>query len=79
MLKTALLLIVTFILVPVVSYYFDEPLTAEQYRILWNCIYICGGIALTCFIISEVSGNYSQVDKIWSITPIIYAWYIANA
>jgi steroid 5-alpha reductase family enzyme len=78
MIKTVLLLLVTFIVVPIASYYFDEPLSDEQMRILWNCIYICVGIALACFVVSEVSGNYSQVDKIWSITPIIYSWYIAN-
>lgn len=26
-----------------------------------------------CFVISELTNNYSQVDKIWSIMPIIYS------
>jgi steroid 5-alpha reductase family enzyme len=25
---------------------------------------------------SIISGNYSQVDKLWSITPVIYAWIL---
>lgn len=79
MVKTAILLIVTFIAVPLVSYYFDDPLSEQQRGILLECVYICAGIALTCFIVSEWSGNYSQVDKIWSIAPIVYAWYMAIA
>jgi len=31
--------------------------------------------SLACFIIGEITKNYSQVDKIWSIMPIIYCWY----
>jgi len=31
-------------------------------------------LSTLCFIISTVSSNYSQVDKIWSITPILYAF-----
>jgi steroid 5-alpha reductase family enzyme len=29
--------------------------------------------ALVCFIVSEITRNYSQVDKLWSIMPIIYS------
>lgn len=79
MIKTIVILIITFIVVPIASYYFDEPLTLEQSAILWNCIYICFGVATTCFVLSQLTGNNSQVDKIWSIMPIIYAWYIAVA
>lgn len=31
-------------------------------------------VALTCFIVSEITKNYSQVDKLWSLMPIIYSW-----
>jgi len=31
--------------------------------------------ALTCFLIGEITKNYSQIDKIWSIIPIVYVWY----
>jgi steroid 5-alpha reductase family enzyme len=30
-------------------------------------------IALGCFIVGELTKNYSQVDKIWSILPIVYS------
>ena len=35
---------------------------------------------LTCFLtvlvffVSTITGNYSQVDKLWSIVPVLYAW-----
>lgn len=79
MVKTIVILILTFLVVPVASFYFDDPLSPQQSDILWSCIYIYLGVALSCFAISEITGNCSQVDKIWSIMPIIYAWYIAIA
>lgn len=30
--------------------------------------------ALICFIVSEITRNYSQVDKLWSIMPIVYSF-----
>lgn len=79
MIKTILILILTLIIVPLVTFYFDVPLTPLQLSILWNCIYIYLSVALTCFIVAEITGNCSQVDKIWSIIPAIYVWYIAYA
>jgi steroid 5-alpha reductase family enzyme len=29
-----------------------------------------------CFIAGELTGNNSQMDKLWSILPIVYAWII---
>lgn len=37
------------------------------------------GIASLCFALSRVTGNCSQVDKVWSLMPIVYAWYFAWA
>jgi steroid 5-alpha reductase family enzyme len=79
MIKTIIILILTFIIVPVATYYLDDPLTAQQTLILWNCIYVCIGVATYCFVLSQVTGNCSQVDKLWSIIPIYYVWYIALA
>ncbi len=31
-------------------------------------------VALLCFIVSEITRNYSQVDKLWSLVPIGYSW-----
>ena len=35
-----------------------------------------GVFALGCFLLGELSRNNSQVDKLWSVVPIVYAWYI---
>jgi len=78
MIKTIIILILTLIIVPLVSFYFGEPLTPLQTSILWNSVYIFLGVAIGCFILSEVTRNNSQVDKIWSVVPIIYAWCIAG-
>lgn len=79
MIKTIIVLILTLIIVPIVSFYFGDALTPLQVSILWNSIYIYLGVAFSCFILSEITGNCSQVDKIWSIVPLAYAWYIAYA
>ena len=77
MLKTMLWLIVTLIVVPVVSFYFDKPLGAELQGVLITSIWICLGVALSCFALAEITRNCSQVDKIWSIVPIVYVWWFA--
>jgi steroid 5-alpha reductase family enzyme len=78
MIKTAIILILTLIVVPIVSYFSGDSLSALQVSILWNCIYIYVVVALISFITSQITGNCSQVDKIWSIMPVVYSWYIAN-
>jgi len=39
-----------------------------------NWVIIMVLVALTCFIVSEITRNYSQVDKLWSLMPIVYSW-----
>lgn len=39
-------------------------------------ILACAFFAMVCWSVSILSGNYSQVDKLWSITPVIYAWIL---
>ena len=31
-------------------------------------------VVTVCFIVSEITRNYSQVDKLWSLMPIVYGW-----
>jgi steroid 5-alpha reductase family enzyme len=31
-------------------------------------------VVIACFLVSEITRNYSQVDKIWSLMPIAYSW-----
>ena len=37
---------------------------------------ICGVSFVYCFVAGELSRNNSQMDKLWSILPIIYSWVI---
>lgn len=74
MLRTAILLIFTLIIVPIVAFKFGTPLTDLQAETLMTLVWTCLGIALACFVVSEITKNYSQTDKLWSITPLIYAW-----
>jgi steroid 5-alpha reductase family enzyme len=39
-------------------------------------VILAGIISILCFAVSELNGNYSQVDKIWSLAPIAYVWII---
>ena len=38
-----------------------------------TCLIIMLCAALVCFVISEITRNYSQTDKLWSIMPIVYS------
>jgi len=35
---------------------------------------LCLTASTLCFVVSTLSSNYSQVDKIWSIIPAVYSW-----
>ncbi|MBG0859048.1 MAG: DUF1295 domain-containing protein [Bacteroidales bacterium] len=41
----------------------------------WLIIMIA--VVVLCFIVSEITRNYSQVDKLWSLVPIAYSWVTA--
>ncbi|MCQ2591334.1 MAG: DUF1295 domain-containing protein [Treponema sp.] len=38
---------------------------------------ITGCSILYCFIVGEITNNNSQMDKLWSILPEVYAWVVA--
>lgn len=75
--KTVLALLVTIIVIPVLSFTMDEPLTDLQHGILIKLLFVYLAAALLCFLVSTISGNYSQVDKLWSLIPIAYVWMVA--
>lgn len=75
--KTALALLVTIIVIPVLAFTLDEPLTDLQHGILIQLLIVYLAAALLCFVVSTLSGNYSQVDKLWSLMPIVYVWMVA--
>lgn len=76
-LQTAVILIFTLLVVPVFTYLFGIPLGDREWDALWVLIKICGVSVAYCFLVGELTNNNSQVDKYWSILPIIYAWVMA--
>lgn len=80
MLKTIIILILTIVVLPLVALKLDpNPLSALQLSMLKTSFFIALAFGMLCFIVSEATGNCSQTDKIWSITPIVYSWYFATA
>lgn len=75
--KTIFLLIGSLLALPAVALYFSEPLTALQWQAVKWTAYEFIGFAFFSFLVAEISKNYSQTDKLWSITPVVYAWTIA--
>lgn len=76
--KTVLLLLVTIILIPFLALRLDVPLSLDQQAILKDLLWVYIVTAAMCFITSTITGNYSQVDKLWSIMPVIYSWIICT-
>ncbi len=75
--KTVLALLVTIVVIPFVAFRFDDPLTLLQSAILTRLVIIYLVAALLCFVVSTLSNNYSQVDKLWSTIPMVYVWVVA--
>ena len=75
--KTVLFLIGTLLVVPVLTYLYDTPPNESQTSLIWSVGKTYFILATLCFLVSVATKNYSQVDKLWSIAPIAYAWQIA--
>ena len=55
----------------------QTEMTALQTQTLKTLMIICGISIAYCFIVGELTHNYSQMDKLWSLTPMLYVWIIA--
>jgi len=53
-------------------------LSELQLETLEILIIVCIISVAYCFIVGEITGNNSQMDKLWSILPIVYAWIIVG-
>jgi steroid 5-alpha reductase family enzyme len=76
--STALLLIVALLIVPLITYFFGTPLDPIAAHALLVVVVMAVIIAICCFVTGELTGNFSQVDKLWSLVPIAYTWTIAG-
>lgn len=74
--KTIFLLIFTLIVVPIVTFYLDDPLMALQKETLQHLLFGALAVALLCYSVSEITGNCSQVDKLWSIWFLFFMFGI---
>lgn len=76
--KTAAVLFVSILAIPALAIFLADPLTALQLEAIKSTVSVYVGVAILCFILSELTKNYSQVDKLWSILPIFHAWNMAS-
>ncbi|MEI6122397.1 MAG: DUF1295 domain-containing protein [Bacteroidota bacterium] len=75
-LNTAILLIVTLLIVPLISYFFGKALGPNEWKALHTLILMAAAVIAYSFIVGELTKNNSQVDKLWSLIPIAYAWVV---
>jgi steroid 5-alpha reductase family enzyme len=75
--NTAALLIFTILIVPYCILKYGNIPTHIEYGLIKQLSLITFICFLSCFIIGELTKNNSQVDKIWSIVPILYTGIIA--
>ena len=54
-----------------------QGISDVQWGTLKILLIVCGCSVAYCFIVGEITHNYSQMDKLWSLLPIAYVWIIA--
>jgi steroid 5-alpha reductase family enzyme len=75
---TAALLVCSLLILPLAGLFFGAPLGPLEMSALRTLFWILLGAWATCFVLGEVTGNVSQVDKLWSLMPIAYVWVVAG-
>ena len=73
----ATLLALSIIVCPALYFTVGPALDGTQLETLKILGIIAGCSAAYCFIVGELTGNNSQMDKLWSLLPIAYTWVIA--
>ena len=71
------LLLLSIVVCPVLYFTVGPALDASQLAALRILGIVAACSAAFCFIVGELTGNNSQMDKLWSILPIAYTWIIA--
>ncbi len=51
-------------------------MTSVQWSLIWGDVWVMGAVVAVCFVVGEITGNVSQVDKLWSIVPVGYSWIV---
>lgn len=73
----AVLLALSIIVCPILYFTMGPTLDESQLETLKVLVIIAACSAAFCFIVGEATGNNSQMDKLWSLLPIVYIWVIA--
>jgi steroid 5-alpha reductase family enzyme len=42
-----------------------------------SVLVLTGGFTVTCFVFGAATGDYSWVDRLWSLLPVLFAWIYA--
>ena len=79
MIRTAILLVVTLFAACAYTYFQAPALTDAQWSLLTDVFWIWAGFTAYTIVAGELTGNCSQVDRLWSIVPIVYTGYAAYA
>lgn len=72
-----ILLILSIVVCPILYFTVGPTLDEAQLEVLKILGIIVSCSAAFCFIVGELTGNNSQMDKLWSLLPIVYTWVIA--
>ena len=64
------LIVLSLVVCPILYINMGPALDASQLEVLKTLGIIAGCSAFLCFTLGEITGNNSQVDKIWSLLPI---------
>lgn len=73
---TVLTVCVVLALIVMSVVYSDMGLSAVQRETLKTLLIVCGCSIAYCFVVGEITQNFSQMDKLWSLLPIVYTWII---
>lgn len=66
----------TIILLPIVAYFLGTPPNDKQVDVIFKTAWGLAAVVLLTFVVGQLTGNVSQTDKLWSIVPAPYAWYM---
>jgi len=81
MIKKVITLILSLIVLVYLIFYgniFEFELNKFQMSVFKDSVIIYLFLTGLCFLVGEISKNYSQVDKVWSIAPMIYVWFFTS-
>ena len=73
----AALLALSLVVCPILYFAVGPALDGPQLEVLIILVIVAACSAAFCFIVGELTGNNSQMDKLWSLLPIAYTWIIA--